>query len=500
MMNGSPRRPTAPECARTLSEDELRARLGWFIQLRWGFLIGLGVALLVAGPLLGLPLPYGRLLAVGATVAAYNAALSLRRRGGARDAAPGRRAIRAEAYGQIGLDLFALTALLHFSGGAENPFLFFYLFHAIIGSILLSRTEVWTLGGAASVLFLGLVGLEAAEILPHYPLPLLYGSSQHRNPDFLLAVSAALLSALFGVIAICSTIAQGLRRREAELALTRHMLEQQTQDLETANRALREQQERLVQSEKLASLGGLAAGIAHEINNPIQFLEGNLRIVTESMQTILPLLDGHAERQPGFSVARLPYAFFREQMPAMLQDMLHGARRIADIVRDLKQFARRDEGRMEETVDLNAVVRASLRLAHNRIKRFRIVTDLDPGLPPLRGSTVKLEQVVVANLLNAAEALGGASEGTITLCTRSAEDGTRVRLAISDNGPGMSEEVKRRVFDPFFTTKQRSGGTGLGLAVTYGIVREHGGRVEVESALNEGTTFTYSFPLEPATG
>ncbi len=495
MTNGSPARPTAPQLARSLREDELRARLGWFIQLRWLFLVGLGASLLAAGPLLGLPLPYGRLLAVGAIVAAYNVALSLRRRGSAGDASPSPRAIRAEAYGQIGLDLLALTALLHFSGGAENPFLFFYLFHAIIGSILLSRTEVWTLGGVTSVLFLGLVGLEYAGILPHYPFPLLPGGPQHRHLAFLLAVSAALLTALFGVIAMCSTIVQGLRRREAELALARQLLEQQSGDLEAANRELREQQERLVQSEKLASLGGLAAGIAHEINNPVQFLEGNLQVVTESMGTILPVLDVHAERQPGFSVARLPYAFFREQMPAMLQDMLHGVRRIADIVRDLKQFARRDEGRMDEAVDLNAAVRAGLRLAQNRVKRFRVVSDLASGLPSLRGSTVKLEQVIIANLLNAAEALGDVPEGTITISTRAAEDGRSVRLAIGDNGPGMSEEVRRRVFDPFFTTKQRTGGTGLGLAVTYGIVQEHGGQAVVESAPGKGARFIYTFPV-----
>jgi signal transduction histidine kinase len=500
MRDGSPGQPAAPEGTGALREVELRARLGWFIQLRWLFLIGLGLALFTAGPLLGLPLPYGRLLAVGAIVAAYNALLYLRHLTGGWAERASSGAVRAEAYGQIGLDLLALTALLHYSGGAESPFVFFYLFHAIIGSILLSRAEVWTLGGISSVLFLGMAALEAAGILPHYPLPRLGGNLQYRNPEFLLAVSAALLTVLFGVIAMCSTIVQGLRRREAELALARHLLEQQARDLETANRALREQQERMLQSEKLASLGGLAAGIAHEINNPVQFLEGNLRVVTESMEAILPILDGHAAQHPDLRVARLPYAFFRDQVPALLQDMLHGVRRIADIVRDLKQFARGDEGRIDETVDLNAVVRASLRLAHNRIKRLRVVSDLAPGLPPLRGSASKLEQVVVANLLNAAEALGGTSEGTITVSTRSAEDGSGVRLLIRDNGPGMAEEVRRRVFDPFFTTKQRTGGTGLGLAVTYGIVQEHGGQAEVESTPGEGTTFIYSFPLRPGSG
>jgi signal transduction histidine kinase len=497
MMDGSPARPAAPEFVRSLREDELRARLGWFIQLRWGFLGGLGLVLLITGPLLGLSLPYGRLVTVGAIVAAYNGALYLHHRIGGRGEPPGPRAIRAEASLQIGLDLLALTALLHFSGGAENPFVFFYLFHVIIGSILLGRGEVWTLGGAAAALFLGMVGLEYAGILAHYPLPLLHGAPQHRSVDFLLAVSGALLATLFGVIAMCSSIAQSLRRRESELILARRMLLQQSADLEAANRDLKAQQERLVQSEKLASLGQLSAGIAHEINNPVQFLEGNLRIVTESMETILPLLDRHAETHPGFGVARLPYAFFREQVPAMLEDMQRGARRIADIVRDLKQFARRDEGRMDERVDLNEVVQASLRLVHNQVKRFRVVTDLDPVLPALRGSTSKLEQVVIANLINAAEALGGVAEGTIRICTRLAEDGQGIRLSIADNGPGMSEEVRRRVFDPFFTTKQRTGGTGLGLAVTYGIVREHGGQVEVESTLNEGTTFTYTFPLSP---
>jgi signal transduction histidine kinase len=151
---------------------------------------------------------------------------------------------------------------------------------------------------------------------------------------------------------------------------------------------------------------------------------------------------------------------------------------------------------MDETVDVNEAVRASVRLVQNKIKRYRVVEDLDPGLPRITGSTSKIEQVVVANLLNAADALGDRPDGVITVSTKP-EDGMKgIRLSIADNGPGIPEDIKGRIFDPFFTTKQRTGGTGLGLSVAYAIVDEHGGRVEVAGAVGKGTTFTYHFPAK----
>ncbi len=485
---------------RPLREGELLARLDWFIRLRWGFLLGLSLMVAVTSRLLGMPLPYPQILAVGGIIFAYNTALYLTHSFFTRRRSPDITTTKIEANFQIGMDILALTAMIHFSGGAENPFIFFYLFHAIIGSILLSRIEVWTHGSLAYAQFLLVVVLEYSEMLPHYPLSLLFTSPRHQNPFYLLAVSIALLITLFGTIYMSSSVAHGLRTREVELLFTRRMLQRKSQDLEEANRELREKQAQLVQSEKLASLGQLSAGVAHEINNPIQFIQGNIRILHESMESILPLLDRHAEAHPDFSVAQLTYPFFREHIKILLDDMYSGCLRIADIVRDLKKFARLDAGKMDETVDVNEVVRASLRLVQNKIKGYRIIEDLDPALPAITGCTSKIEQVVVANLINAAEALGDRAGGMIQVTTKPEDGGKGIRLSITDNGPGMPDETKGKVFDPFFTTKQRTGGTGLGLSVTYAIVNEHSGRVEVASTVGEGTTFTYHFPVNRRAG
>lgn len=481
-------------------EEELFARLDWFIRLRWGFLLGLSLMVLTTSQLLAIRLPYREILMVGGTILTYNALLYFYHSLFIRMRPPDSAATRIEANFQIGMDILALTAMIHLSGGAENPFIFFYLFHAIIGSILLSRAEVWTHGTLAYAQFLAVVALEYTEILPHFRLTPLFASPRHQNVLFLLAVCLALLITLFGTIYMSSSIAHGLHLREAELRQARRMLERKSRDLEAANRGLREKQAQLVQSEKLASLGQLSAGVAHEINNPIQFIRGNLRIVAESMEAILPVLDRHAAGHPDFTVARLPYPFFREHIKTLLDDIYTGALRIADIVRDLKQFARLDEGKMDEAVDVNEAVRASLRLVQNKTKRYRVIEDLAPALPTITGCTSKIEQVVVANLINAAEALGDRPGGIIRVATRPEAGGEGICLSIADNGPGLPEEIRSRVFDPFFTTKQRTGGTGLGLSVAYGIVNEHGGRVEVASGAGEGTTFTYYFPVRGGAG
>jgi len=260
-----------------------------------------------------------------------------------------------------------------------------------------------------------------------------------------------------------------------------------------------EKQKQLIQSEKLSSLGQLVSGCAHEINNPIQFILGNMRIFYEAFEKIIPILDKQADENPNLTLARLKYPFFREHIKILLDDMTNGAIRIRDIVADLKTFARRDEGRLDEEVDINEVVRVCIRLIHNKIKRYRVEEDLEPALPKILGSENKLEQVVTATIINAAEALGDCTDGTIKITTRVEDDGMGICLSILDNGPGMTDEIKNRIFDPFFTTKQNYG-TGLGLSISYGIIDEHGGYIEVESEPGKGAAFRFHLPVKQKEG
>jgi signal transduction histidine kinase len=484
---------------RLFVEEELFGRLGWLIRIRWAFLSGLLLTVAFCR-LFRVELPYLQILAVGAFIFAYNFALCLRHIAVARKGTPDPGYGQVEANFQICADYISLTVLIHYSGGVENPFISLYLLHIIIGSIILRRPQVWFEGLVAYLLFLGVVILEYAGSIPHYTLKHLFAYPRFQNPYFILAVSTSLLITLLSTIYMSSTIVQSLRARERELMQARSMLQKKSGDLEKANRNLREKQQQLVQSEKLASLGRLSAGMAHEINNPIQFIQGNMRILSESTDSILPVLDRYAEENPGFKIARLEYSFFREHIKTLLNDMSNGTIRIADIVRDLKKFARAEEGRFDETVDINEAIRSSLRLVHNKIKRHNVVHEFDPDLPKIRGNANKIEQVMVANLINAAEALGDRADGVITVGTSTGPGAASISIRISDNGPGMPEDVRQKLFDPFFTTKQRSGGMGLGLSVAYGIIKDHQGWIEVDTKLGEGTTMLYHFPVVRSEG
>ena len=480
---------------RSLREEELLVRVGWIVKVRWLFLAVLAVTIVTGRYAFGIRFPVGRVLLVWALIFLYNLGFELYYRFRKSESAPDLTVSRIETYLQIGMDLLALTFLIHFTGGAENPFISFYLFHAILASMLLPPAEVWLLGFVSYCMFLSVVALEYLEIVPHYQLEGLFLHSRHGNLLFLSVVSLGLLITLVITIYLSCTIVGSLRLRERNLVLTRNMLEKKSGELTEANAKLVERQKQLVQAEKLASMGQLVSGIAHEINNPVQFIQGNMQILREAIRDILPVLDEKTKEDRGMKIARLPYPFFREQVQVLLRDMADGAGRIGNIVRDLKTFARRDEGRLDEKVDVNRVVEAATRLVHNKIKRFRLEQSLAEGLPALKGSLVQLEQVVVNTLINAAESLEDRPDACIRIATRLEDAGRRVRLSIADNGPGMTDEVKHRLFDPFFTTKQRIGGTGLGMSITYGIIEEHGGSIEVDTRLGEGTTFHYLLPV-----
>jgi signal transduction histidine kinase len=481
-----------------LRERELLRRLGWLIEVRWVFVAVLAVAAWTGGSLVRADFPVARTFAVAGLVATYNAMLLAHHRLVRRGAVPDLATSRLEAGLQIGLDLLALTALVHFGGGARSPFVGFYLFHGVVASMLLPRRSALLVGLAAFALFLVVVVLESQRILPHYPGVGRAGLGGARPGDGTAALAClTLLATLFGTISISCAIVQRIHRGERLLVEAREGLLRKSADLERAYGELRDKQRRLVETERQASLGVLVSGIAHEINNPIQFINGNMAILAEAFSDLLPLVDAQRAEDPGLRIARLEVGFLREQVPVLLRDMADGAARIERIVRDLKSYARKDGGRLDLDVDLNQAVQASVRLLHPQLKHLRVEEELDLNLPHLRGNPTQLQQVVVHTLQNAADALGRVPHGTIRIRTRAEGNGCRVRLSIEDNGSVERPEVRH----PEATIAGSDEGAGpgpLGLAIACGIVQQHHGRVEIEAHAGRGTALHFVLPAAAA--
>ena len=255
-------------------------------------------------------------------------------------------------------------------------------------------------------------------------------------------------------------------------------------------------EQQLQQADKLASLGQLVSGIGHEINNPNQFIRGNIKIIKQAMEDLLPITDAYYKDHPELKIARLNYDFFREHILTLIKDMANGSERIKGIVEGLRRFARRDEGLLIDRVDLNAIIRESVRLAHNQIhKTADVELELAEQLPEFRGNIQKIEQVLINLIINAAQAIPEERRGRIEVVSQC--DESYVVVEVRDNGSGMSERTIKQVFDPFFTTKRARGGTGLGLSIVYRIVEEHGGTISVSSKVGEGTVFTIKIPYTP---
>ncbi len=249
----------------------------------------------------------------------------------------------------------------------------------------------------------------------------------------------------------------------------------------------------LMQTDKLASLGQLVSGIAHEINNPNTFIRGNVSIIQEAMKDILPILDEYSRDDRNLQIARLNYEVFKSNIMILLEDMAQGTNRIKTIVEGLRKFAKRDDGVLNDEVDLNEIIQSCLRLVANQIgRKAKVKLQLDGNIPKVKGNFQRLEQVVVNILINASQAIEK-KMGAIVISTAPMEKENL--LKISDDGRGIDGKNLKQIFDPFFTTKRNQGGTGLGLSIAYGIIKEHKGRIEVESKLGAGTTFSIYIPV-----
>ncbi|MGO9918881.1 MAG: sensor histidine kinase [Isosphaeraceae bacterium] len=281
------------------------------------------------------------------------------------------------------------------------------------------------------------------------------------------------------------------------------------EELKRTHEELKRAQTRMVQTEKIASLGQLVVGVAHEINNPLSFVSNNVAVLERDLNDLLDLIvlyrQGDADlgkAQPDLLEKindldeRIDLNYNLSNLPRLIERTREGLRRIERIVKDLRLFARVDEGEWNE-VDLNPGIESAINIikGHARKRGVRIVMDLG-ALPTIRCRAARIHQVIVNLLTNAIDACA-AETGVVTVHTQTEPDAMGVRIDIQDNGYGIDAANLERIFDPFFTTKPVGQGTGLGLSISYGIIEEHEGRIEVRSSPGEGARFTVHLPIEP---
>jgi signal transduction histidine kinase len=297
------------------------------------------------------------------------------------------------------------------------------------------------------------------------------------------------------------SVERALERRSLQRTarIYKHHLESQNIELANRKRELERLQAQLVHTEKMASLGQLSAGIAHELNNPAGFVYGNMDLLQGYISELAKLFDAYdkvvlpedAALLVGSVKTQISYERLMGDLNSIISDCREGAQRICDVVKNLRLFSRLDEAKLK-SIDIHEGIDSTIRLLSSYFSTGHIVLRRDYNdLPAVNCYAGQLNQVWMNVLVNAAQAVS--DQGEVTISTRL--DGNSVAIAISDTGTGIPEDELSRIFDPFFTTKPVGEGTGLGLSISYGIVERHGGTIAVVSEVGTGTTFTVRIPI-----
>jgi len=300
-----------------------------------------------------------------------------------------------------------------------------------------------------------------------------------------------------------------LKLKKYQDLLAAHSIQLEEQVAE-GNLRLSEAQEKLIQSEKLASIGQLAAGVAHEINNPIGFVKSNFSSLKTYVADILDILQQYEAAEPLLPAdspavqklkvlkASADLPFISEDIQQLIAQSQDGIARVAKIIQDLKDFARSDSNPTWVTADVLGCLDSALNIATNEIKYKASVVREYGSLPEIECLPAQLGQVFLNILVNAAQAIDPQS-GLGKIVIRSGQqDDEHIWVEISDTGCGMSDAQLKRIFDPFYTTKAVGVGTGLGLSISYGIIQRHGGNIRATSTPGEGTTFRIELPVRQA--
>ncbi|MBI2865201.1 MAG: HAMP domain-containing histidine kinase [Chloroflexi bacterium] len=487
--------------ARPLELSELRDRLRWFISLRW--MAAAGVAAIVAGLrwLVGIDLQVLPLLGIALTIALYNLAFWLfarvtgdggqGSRDGGRDPSesrqgrgdwpptPRRGALGARtrrpltdprlvANVQIAFDLVALTFLLHFVGGVENPFFLYYVFHVIIASILLSRKATYLQATFAAVLFASLAVLEAAGLVPHVSIPQLGAAGLYDDSLYVAAVLASLTSTLYFSAFMATSIVRGLRVREAQVMELKEALEKEEVKLKEAY-------DRLQEVDRFKSRYMRKA--SHELRAPLSSIQSLITVALEG---------------------------FTGNIPSETREILSRAstrtRELLDLVSDLLALSRAREIRPEQArqpVSLAAIAAEVMPLFQAQAvdKGLTMAVSVQPDLPQTWADPEGMEELLSNLVSNAIKYTPAGGEARVTLAAWEAE----LILSVSDTGIGIEPQDLPHLFEEFFRSRQAREmiheGTGLGLSIVKAIVDAHGGRIEVRSRPGEGTTFVVALPV-----
>lgn len=272
------------------------------------------------------------------------------------------------------------------------------------------------------------------------------------------------------------------------------------QDITEEKKLRQESEDRLqqvIQADKLASLGKIVAGVAHEINNPNSFIIYNLPLLEETWKAIEPILMGYVKTHPGWEVDGVCFDDISQDMKEIIEAIRSGSERINNVVANLKDYVRLHEVFDFKPVNVNDVVTKVLTMVESQIRRYgsKKVLHLANTLPEIPGDFHKLEQVLVNLLVNATDALKERNDGKITVSTRYLPGLGTVLIEIEDNGEGMDPVTIDRIFEPFYTTRLETGGTGLGLSVSYSLIKEHNGTIGILSRKGIGSRFTVFLPV-----
>jgi len=288
-------------------------------------------------------------------------------------------------------------------------------------------------------------------------------------------------------------------KTKAQLISDMEVMRQQFEHLKTLQRqydkALRDSQQQLQQAQKMETLGTLVAGVAHEINNPINLIMYNIPLLQKIWADFMPVLKEHQQREPDQKFGGFDYDFLADNLVRLVADMEMAAHRVAKTVSDLKNFSRQSNVAEKAPLQVNSAVKNAMRLAQTTLRTSAVEVNLNlaENLPDIDGNHQSIEQIILNILINAVQAIDH-DQGKIEVTTGFLNKDGRVYIRITDNGKGISPTISEKMFLPFITDKQSDGGTGLGLSVSYSLVKAHEGEIVFDTRPGAGTSFTVYLP------